>query len=852
MKKRDFGLKAALSAFLASTMLFSPIASGVDLTTVLAEEPVVATGEGETESQSTETESQAPETESQNSEPDSEPVPEPAPAADYQDGVTSALKMTATVDHSVDKGQIQLSWTAPNDGTKGYKISKIDKNNPTQWVQIDTTDKTTYTDTTFSVEYADAKYLDVFLLQTYADAACTGEATGNYITVTTPYLFAMETGDSASQALYTFSACMENEAISYNLQAATASGAYTDANTDNVSSMGLVLNDYDSESGTTIKAAVAAYDVTTPGFEVGKTYYGRVTGSFTLDGKTYTSAPSNEVSFVATEPEKAESMIYTLDMIGIKNDSSSTANLEAYLKYDDSVPSTAFYHPGTHRIGKEGGFVVFVVPKDKSASISSYALYTDTAEDGAFSTKVTPATNLVKLPNTTLIDGFDTYAFFYNGFPIDGVVRWYAVKAEGVSDLKSFPICDASLADWVQDVTIVANNAKKLTITWLHDDCVKSYEVYRSINDVSAYNDETMYSLTNYKKLGKVGAKKNIVKKAGVKYHKFIDKKVPSADKYYYYIIKPVFANGLYKDMDLNSEPAQGKGDVTKARVKSLTATCKNLTEITLEWKGLKNVSTYSIYRNDEFLDEVSVAKGKQTKPQTYSDKNVKPGKNYIYAIRPGNKEGDEGKKRQSNPVNCAPQAVSSLKATYRTAGQGASVSWDPNSVDKSAAESKGYTYAYEIRIDNGAWSKVNEPKFEDTSSMNNGAKRTYSVRVSIYKDGNLVCSSPDKSVEYTASGKITVYAENGVDVITTWPWKQTIKVGQKAVFKVYSDSKAQFTVVCTSGSGAVTVGATALNDKAGKSGAQVSFAGVAVGTQTFEVRTSDGGKRTFTFTVTQ
>ncbi len=833
MKKHTLKLKGLLAAFLSATMLISPSAVGAATVTAADDAAPVVTGEGEAAA------AQLPET-----------------GLTYKDGLTE-VKMKAEVKPIEDKGRLTVSWEAVP-GAKSYKLYKHSKDTANWDLMADyKSPETTFDDPTFHGDYDTATVIDAFLLQAFSSEDASGDAIGNYVSVAAPYLFEIRTGDSTSQALYEFSACIENPALTYNLYAATSSGAYTETAKDSIPSPGLVLDEYTTEDGKTIKSVIAAYDEPVPGFEENKTYYGQVTGTYTLGTQTFTSVPSNEVSFTVTQPQPlSKDTIYTYDIAGLLHTSDNTANLarlERYLKFDGSATAADYTHPGTGMPGVEGGYVIFTVPNGLNQAYTGFDLQAATEPEGSYTNVDHFDMNSVIKCSTELMTGFETWAVFSTKFTslMDGKLRYFQIVPVGGTQIKTSPCAGIILPDWVQDVTFNAINAKKGKLTWRHDDCVQNYEIYRSNNPAENYTEETKYDLSGYTKIGSVSAKKKTINQGGIKYHQFKDKKVPSADKYYYYVVRPVFSGSAYSEIDLSSEPVEGKGDVSHSKVKSLKATANGLTSVKLEWKGLKNVSTYTIYRGGEFLDEVSVPKKKQTKPQTYEDKTVKPGKGYIYSIRPGNKEGEEGKSTKSNKVDCVPQPITNLKADYRTAGQGAHLSWNFNNTDKTSCENSKYTYTFQVRIDSGAWAEVNTNSWDDTSALNLGAARTYGVRVLIKNGGTDVCASAEVTTKYTSSGNLTVYIENKVDTIS-FPYQNTIKVGQKAVYYAYSDSQAAMNVVCTSGGGAVTLGQTAVKDKPGKSGLRIEFGGAAVGTQVFELRTSDGAVRQFTINVTQ
>lgn len=359
----------------------------------------------------------------------------------------------------------------------------------------------------------------------------------------------------------------------------------------------------------------------------------------------------------------------------------------------------------------------------------------------------------------------------------------------------------------------------RIELFWHHDDCVKSYWIYRAQGTTS---EDAVQSLKNFLADGKgVGnsssgwvlqkksassfKKENLGGSQGIyKYHLFTDRKSLELGKYYCYAIRPVYNASAEKleKYEENTEFWRTTIRMDNAvmlsaenlHIKTVKVENYSAKGLTVKWTAApkskstkKNKATsYKIFRCDS---------GDTTKAENYKeirtvdqgtadfkrlaidDLGLEIGKSYSYYVKPYYGEAEGGADQMflnKSPANntTRPLKVVDLKATKRNTYQGAMVRWGINSKDQPYFNSGELTC--QISTDKGSsWFAPNSnTSYTDNNSLSRGNRRTYYVQVVAKSNGT---ASKSASVAYSLPSRLTTDKDDF-----------TVKAGETATIKVY------------------------------------------------------------------
>ncbi len=494
------------------------------------------------------------------------------------------------------------------------------------------------------------------------------------------------------------------------------------------------------------------------------------------------------------------------DIAGLKYDKNSPASnltrLNRHVTYDlEYYIPTDYLHPHYATVCGKAGYILFALPAGYGDKVVSFQVLESLTEDSTgvvvADLKKSNTKAVYKINSPSFFPDKDCYAVYFNKFNLKQI-RYYSIRpieAGGIQGDGGYSYAFYPSPDMVTGVETVTVNAAKVRIYWKHDACVKKYEIYRSLKHVTDFaEDEDKNDLTKYELRGTISGTAPV--KKGL--HSYVDK-VPDADNAYYYIIRPIITPQLAQEDYYNilycSDPVAGEASVSKAKVKSFKASVASLGKFKLTWKGLKNVSQYTItrYKNNvyDYEFEYDVTK-KQTATQEYTDNDtsIALGVNYHYTIRPTSDSAD-GKKTKSGVVRSVPTSISGLKADKRSNNRGAYVSWNDNGTERKAAERLDYEYRYQIKIDNGDWQTIRSSNYDDTSSLKAGTKRTYSVRVACVR-GSKTVTSDEVSCTFKISDSISIKNGDGSDMSSDTMY---VAVNNTSYYRAYSSSGSDMSV---------------------------------------------------------
>ena len=545
-------------------------------------------------------------------------------------------------------------------------------------------------------------------------------------------------------------------------------------------------------------------------------------------------------------------MFGIFDIAGLKyeknNPAGNISRLNRHVTYDfENFYAADYIHQHYGSVCGKAGYIIFALPKGYGDKVTSFDLYESTVEN-SLGTKVAafPVSNtktVFKINSPSFFSDKDCYAVYFNKFNLKAI-RYYSIRpieAGGAQGDGGYSLAYEPSPDKVSDVSTTPVNAAKVKITWSHDACVKKYEIYRSNKYVADFTeDEDISDLTKYTLIGSVNG--DAALKKGL--HSFVDKKIPVADKPFYYVIKPIITPQLaaeeYYDMLFCSDPIAGEASLSKAKVKALNVSCPSLGKFKLNWKGLKNVEQYTItrYKNGSYDDEfVFDITKKATAAQTYTDndEDLRLGVNYYYTIRPTSDSAD-GKKTKSAVISSVPSKVVGLKTEKKGNSRGAYLTWTDNGTERKAATRLGYDYRYQVKIDNGDWNNVKQSNYDDTSSLKAGTKRTYTVKA-VCVMGSKIVSSSEASISFKINDTISFKNETGGDMSSD---SMYVAVGKTAYYRAYSSSNSSMSVHRADDNSYVDVSGS----MSGSDYLRITLRGNRVGEQYIEVTSDGGGKK--------
>lgn len=812
----------------------------------------------------------------------------PLPEYSTEQDAYQAIKLNAAVQKN---NTVKISWApAASYKYKSFKLFARLKDD-SAWSTTNLLTKPnqkSYVDkTNFAASKEDANYLDVYKLECYLTADCTGDHT-DYITAAVPLLFTAETGDQVGMMNMMFSEMISSQAITYDLQVAEQNKEYDPAKapkgfnaeqTTTVSSEELLTEADKWAIGKVQMAAVqAVYSASKPGLTVDTTYFNRVKAAYTLDGVRYISAPSNVIKY-----KYGPGSCLLIDIVGLKytakdNTGANKARYENFVKYDGSISQDEFEHVTNITTCAKNGIVIFAVPKDTNAK--SFELLRSEKRVGPY--KKVKAYNVSSMLNKELWklnptdswiydvfkEHYDFYALHYNSFEPE---KEYVYKVRAVSQKGAlggsgdYGMSNTTELDKVQEFFGYGSSATQVDLQWRHDDCVKQYIVYRSKVKGDPENPVAPEGLAGYDKIGTVSG--SSVKKVTYDgetyvYHVFSDKKFPgNADvDFYWYMVRPIYDTKKASDPAYNiakcSDPDLISSTEAFAKVKALNVASDGLGKFKVTWTGLKGTKKYKLMRyigspkdkapvldttfgkDGTLVYDIEEQGKKETASMLVRDITVEIGVNYYYGIKPFN-DRVEGQETHSKAVKSVPSAVTNLKAAYRAYGTGARVTWAGSRTEKEVAEDQGYSYSFQIRADNGDWINWNSTTYDDTSSLAAGQTRTYFVRVRLHNSERSICSAEQKVV-FKSGGTIQIYF--GGQPIGANPYVINLPKGTRVDLTAQSSSGSTLNIVCTAGQNAV-----ALQQSYNPATNILTFAfgGVGSGSQTFVITSADGATRT-------
>lgn len=759
----------------------------------------------------------------------------------YRDGY-SEIKLKASVQKNM---KIKFSWVpnkkdAEQKDYKKYELYEITKDSTSETGYKETrrwpasgmsTAKKATLNPGLDKETLLLKSSMLYVLKCYDKS---GTLKAQYATAAAPYLFEMQSGTVTGNFDYTISQTADDPAKFFCLELAEknkeksekAPGGFQEEwrslyNCDELSLYS--KGDYPITSKLTTEAVSMEYCKTEPEVVLGKKYYGRVKTIAYIGGLKVTSGPSNVLNCKAG-PDKC----YVIDIAGVIYDKADAKNgnsenterankhLEQYLNDtigEEPLSGNSIYiHEDNSGTCAKSGMVFFQSVGDES-NIKAYELLRSDKPNGKYKKVKSYGLNSKALLSCTVkdLEGDTIRALHYTNFPPEKDY-YYAVRAVSKAGSAKggfgygFP--NHSEADKVQIFDSgIDKSPTAIEIGWLHDDCVKQYWIYRS---ETSFGDITEAKGSPIAKVSAKSVKKyKLTDESGRKtgeticYHLYVDKKVIT-DKRYYYYIRPIYntkeaaRNNKY-NIDKVSHEIVGKATAKFAQIKNFKAANNGVESIKLSFSQQKGITDYRIWRlevdsntstkipeslmpdimkaknpdesYDKFEDRISGWKldewitffntykagngnpwtyagvyngsGSSTKSATFKDDGVAVGHYYFYMIQGATKESSGLIFTYTGRIQNVPLPVENLKAEYAGNGSVIKVSWDINSKDSGKVK---------VQIDAGNGYKTLDHNHYNDYGLSRGNERTYKVRVvyigdySIHsKVSEVKCSLPTK-----------------------------------------------------------------------------------------------------------
>ncbi len=494
------------------------------------------------------------------------------------------------------------------------------------------------------------------------------------------------------------------------------------------------------------------------------------------------------------------------------------------MKGEEYTKTSRYVHHTNTDVCYKDGLIYFMVDKNV-AGIKSFDLLKCDYENGKYKkVKNYTLTNkaLMECKNEiSYLDDYKIYAIYYNNFTPEKDA-YYAVRA--ISTTKNAPGGKGSgelikpNMDSVQSLVASTAGVSKISLSWLADDCVKQYWIYRR-GDGEKYPEKPLV------KVGIGKAKKDTITdeygyEKTIKYIQYTDSKNIKADTPYYYIIRPVYnSSAASKDkdmyMDKCSNEVVGEANALYTPIKNFKAANEGVKQIKLSWSQVKQITHYRIFRLEvkestkklvdgnkpdlaalydeamqkkfptlqefekfladqprsrwieivssagadgnhwQYIDEV-ITDGKSSDKKEWTDTSAEVGKYYFYLIQGATDKSSSILFSYTGRVRNVPQPVTDLKASYYDGG--IQLTWKFGKADR---DYKYYKEVLNVQIstDGGKnWKDLKEGKTSYTDyNVRRGSERTYRLRVN-YDDGVI------RNV-HSSESKITYSLPTGIEV---------------------------------------------------------------------------------------
>lgn len=556
----------------------------------------------------------------------------------WKDGY-SGIGMTALIQKNLKS--VKVSWKPD---TKNKPEQKEYKKYELYHLEADAKEETGYKETLLkattskSFTIKDVKVQEDSLLYLLKCLDKEGKVLAEYVTTAAPYMVQMQSGDSTGNFDFVMTKRPDTAQL-YMLQLAPKNKEKTDKIPNGFQSDWTTV--YQVEDGfndsnsigsffinktTTPEVIQLDYNAGAPEVTLGTTYYGRVMTATYINGLQVTSAPSNVLSCKA-----GPSMCYILTTAGVYYDANNAKkggnvnnieraneHLNSYLTGEEiSSKSEIYVHDHDTGICAKDGLIYFIVDKDTS-NIKSFDLLKCNTENGTYK-KVKNYTfkNAALMECTVESDFFNdikVFAIYYNNF-VPEKDAYYAVRA--ISSTKNTPgghgIGERIVPEMDVAHGLVTSDSgpNKIQLTWVADDCVKQYWLYRSEKSINGaertragQNGDTLIA-----KIGIGNAKKytyalsdDTTDTKTIKIITYADKKNIKIDTPYYYYVRPVYntkeaTSDSSKYIEYCSDEVKGKASALYAQIGNFKAANEAIGKMKVSFNQVKSVTNYRVFR---------------------------------------------------------------------------------------------------------------------------------------------------------------------------------------------------------------------------------------------------------------
>ncbi len=569
---------------------------------------------------------------------------------EWKDGY-SGIKMKAMLQK--DLTTVKITWTLDTKNKpeqknfKKYAIYRLDKDDSAETGYKETflpTNGKLFTAKSFTHKNVNVeKDSLIYLLKCFDNTGT--QVLGQFVTTAAPYFLKMQSGESTGKFDFIMNK-RPDEAAVYKIQVATQNkerdglkninGFQEDWTTlypvDDGFNEGYSIGKYFVNSklwkDTTREneAIQLTYKADDPEAKIGTTYYGRIQTITYVNGLKVNSAPSNVLSCKAG-PQKC----FILTSAGVYYDANNAkkgnaANIEranehinAYFNGTEISANSGIYcHESNVEVCAKCGLIYFVVDKDISG-IKSFDLLKCDYPNGTYK-KI--KNYVLKNTNTQLMEctvsaeymsGYRIYAMYYNNF-IPEKDAYYAVRA--ISTTKSTPggqsggVLIRPEMDVVQALSTSSSGVDKISLSWLADDCVKQYWLYRSERSSNGADRERAGQFNDIliAKIGIGSAKKYVetltseIDTKTIKYISYTDKKNLKVDTNYYYYVRPVYNTTLASKnselyMSYCSQEVKGKASALYSQIKNFKGANDSIGKIKVSFNQIKTIKHYRVFR---------------------------------------------------------------------------------------------------------------------------------------------------------------------------------------------------------------------------------------------------------------
>ena len=474
-----------------------------------------------------------------------------------------------------------------------------------------------------------------------------------YVTTTAPYFLQIQSGETTGEFDFTMIQ-RPDDASFYQLQIAAKNKEYDETKAptgfqeawstlyqvESGFNEGNSIGEFYIGAKTRPEAILLRYNIGSPIATLGTTYYGRIRTVTYINDLKVTSAPSNVLSCKAG-PAKC----YVLTSACVyfdknnANKGGNAANIDRasqhivdyfndYSEDEEGIPSQSdiYVHNTNKEVCYRDGLIYFIVDKTDIPQIKSFQLLTCNYSNGKPNGKFTKVKTYT-LKNTALMEcntsgidylgNFKVFAMYFNGFTPEKEIA-YAVRAVGNRNSAAGGFGGVEVIkpkmDAVQGLYTADAGINKIVLSWLADDCVKQYWVYRSPKSRSY--EERFDAVRNEKPIAKVditAAKKytynlsdDTYDQKSVKYMTYTDRKNLVVDTYYYYFVLPVYkTSGYAKNVELfentyipnSSDEVKGKASALYSQITGFKAANEATKKIKVSFNQVKNITHYRIFR---------------------------------------------------------------------------------------------------------------------------------------------------------------------------------------------------------------------------------------------------------------